>query len=97
MHDLPKRKTDRLYKGRASIKHAQYFVTLVTDHRQPSLTSELLLAQTLSTMEKLESDGDLTNLCATVIPSCDFILLYDNPETEFRGYVASVLGTGECG
>ena len=30
-----------------------------------------------------------------LIPSTNFILLYENPETEFRGYVASVLRTGE--
>ncbi len=67
MEDLPKRKTDRLYRGRVSITGARYFVTLTTDNRVRCLQSSETQRALLKQMETQMADGDLINECAVVM------------------------------
>lgn len=59
---------DRLVKGRLSIPHARYFLTICTKGRAPVLNRHSGIEIIRNALRAFHSEGDLTLHCATVMP-----------------------------
>jgi putative transposase len=68
MFILPHRKTHHLRRGRASIPHARYFVTLCAGGRAPVLTETGNAASIRAALQRLQADGDIALQAATIMP-----------------------------
>ena len=62
------RRTEDLYRGRVSLPGACYFVTIVTKGRLRSLDCDTVIEAVFREIEGLETDGDVLNICAVVMP-----------------------------
>ena len=62
------RRTQDLYRGRVSLPGARYFVTIVTKGRIRSLFGDSVAESVSGEIERLETDGDVLNICAVVMP-----------------------------
>jgi putative transposase len=64
----PCRKTENLHHGRTSQPGASYFITVCLSPRRPLLHTEVLTTTILDVCEQLGRDGDVENICGTVMP-----------------------------
>ena len=63
-----RRATERLHGGRVSLLAATYFVTFVTENRNPWLTAAAATAAMLTALRDWHEEGDGRVLAATVMP-----------------------------
>ena len=71
--------TDRLRKGRLSIPHAHYFLTVGTSKRAPVFHENNGIEIFRNTLRKFHAEGDLTLHCATVMPDhCHLLFTLGN-------------------
>lgn len=68
MNDRPKRRTENLLRGRVSIPHARYFITLCTKGRKSGLTAPIIAEAIRNTWRRQHRDNDYVLHCATVMP-----------------------------
>lgn len=66
---------DRLRRGRVSIPHARYFITLVTQKRALGLNNQSIHASILSALRRLHTEKEIELFCATIMPD-HFHLVY---------------------
>ena len=60
---------DRLRRGRVSIPHARYFITMVTQNRRHGLTENTVSDALVDAWRVSQADGDIDLLCATIMPN----------------------------
>ncbi len=75
MNRLPERRTADLRKGRFSLPHARYFVTCCAVRPADCLIDPTCSRTICDVLQRLESDGDVNLLCATIMPD-HFHLLF---------------------
>ena len=69
MHSIPVHsKLGHLRKGRVSIPHARYFVTICTEQRKPGLTATSIGSELIEQLRSLHREGAIELYCATVMP-----------------------------
>ena len=73
--DLPVRRTERLHLGRRSVKGATYFVTFVTEGRNPWLENKRSLEAALAVLRDWHAEGDGALLAAVVMPDHVHVLM----------------------
>jgi REP element-mobilizing transposase RayT len=57
-----------LRRGRVSILHAEYFLTVCTDEKRPSLASPAAATAILAELRAMDTDGTWQLRCAVVLP-----------------------------
>ena len=57
-----------LRRGRVSIPHADYFLTVCTDRKRPGLTSPAAATAILTELRAMDADGTWQLRCAAVMP-----------------------------
>ncbi|MCX6624139.1 MAG: nickel-responsive transcriptional regulator NikR [Acidobacteria bacterium] len=57
-----------LRRGRVSIPHADYFLTVCTDEKRPGLTSPAVATAILTELRAMDADGTWQLRCAAVMP-----------------------------
>jgi len=57
-----------LRRGRVSIAHAEYFLTVCTDEKHPGLTSPAVTTAILTALRAMDADGTWKLRCAVVMP-----------------------------
>lgn len=57
-----------LRRGRVSLPHADYFLTLCTDEKRPGLTSPAVATAILTALRAMDADGTWRLRCAVVMP-----------------------------
>ncbi len=57
-----------LPRGRVSIPHAEYFLTVCTDEKRPGLTSPAAATAILTELRAMDADGAWQLRCAVVMP-----------------------------
>ena len=57
-----------LRRGRVSIPHADYFLTVCTDEKRPGLTSPAVATAILTELRAMDADGTWQLRCAVVMP-----------------------------
>jgi REP element-mobilizing transposase RayT len=65
---LPVRQTGNLRRGRLSISHARYFVTLNTKNRVPGLSEPHLIEHIRQLLREMHQVRDIELHCATIMP-----------------------------